>query len=189
MRLLPSGRLGLLVILVCVAALTLAGCGSRVDADTVARANGVSTGTAGSGTEGTVDGGLGAVDTGTDTGAGTVAGDDSGVVGDSGTVPGTTTGGGTTGGPAAPEGDGDNAPEGGGEAGACDGFKNQTGITNDKIVIANSSDISGPVPGLMQAGQDATRAYAAYFNATSDLCGRKLEVLLLDSRTDAAADQ
>eukprot|EP01032_Pedospumella_encystans_P002315 gene2315-2720_t len=41
----------------------------------------------------------------------------------------------------------------------------------------------------MQAGQDAVRAYAAYFNSTSDICGRKLEVLLLDSRTDAAADQ
>ena len=168
-----------------MAALVLAGCGSRVHPDTVAGANGVPAGAAETGAAGTTDGGLEADGSVADVGSV----DDPGVVGDTGGEPGATTGGGTTGGPAAPEGDADNAPGGGGEAGACDGFKNQTGITDDKIVIANSSDISGPVPGLMQAGQDATRAYAAYFNATSDICGRKLEVLLLDSRTDAAADQ
>jgi ABC-type branched-subunit amino acid transport system substrate-binding protein len=68
-------------------------------------------------------------------------------------------------------------------------LKNQTGITNDKIVIGNASDISGPVPGIYEAAQDGTRAFAAYFNATSDICGRKLEVAAYDSRTDAGADQ
>ncbi|NHC24981.1 ABC transporter substrate-binding protein, partial [Nocardioides sp. IC4_145] len=88
-----------------------------------------------------------------------------------------------------PAGGGGPAPEGDAKAGACEGFENTTGITDDTIVLANAVDLSGPVPGLMQASQDAVRAYAAYFNATSDICGRKLEVLALDSRTDAAADQ
>jgi ABC-type branched-subunit amino acid transport system substrate-binding protein len=186
MRLPRSARPPLLVVLACVVALTLAGCGSRVHPDTVAGANGTATGTTQPGVEGAVGTDPGAVVDGTDPGVVT----DPGVTGGTGTAPGSGSGGGTTGGgPAAPQPDGDNAAGGGVAAGGCDGFKNQTGITDDKIVIANASDISGPVPGLMQAGQDATRAYAAYFNATSDICGRKLEVLLLDSRTDAAADQ
>jgi ABC-type branched-subunit amino acid transport system substrate-binding protein len=86
-------------------------------------------------------------------------------------------------------GGGDNAATGGQKAASCTGFKNQTGITDDKIVIANSSDISGPVPGLFESAQQATKAYVAYFNATSTICGRKLELLTLDSRTDAGADQ
>jgi ABC-type branched-subunit amino acid transport system substrate-binding protein len=75
------------------------------------------------------------------------------------------------------------------KAASCDGFKNQTGITDEKIVLANASDISGPVPGLFQSAQDATRAFVAYYNATTTLCGRSLEVLALDTRTDAGGDQ
>ncbi|MDP3967671.1 MAG: ABC transporter substrate-binding protein, partial [Nocardioides sp.] len=89
----------------------------------------------------------------------------------------------------APEGTGQNAPGGGSKAASCDGFKNGTGITKDKIIIANASDISGPVPGLFQGAQDGVRAYVAYFNSQSDICGRKLELLTLDSRTDNGADQ
>ena len=63
------------------------------------------------------------------------------------------------------------------------------GITDDTIVIGNASDISGPIPGSFQQTQDAVRAYVAYFNATSDICGRKLELRTYDSRTDASADQ
>lgn len=72
---------------------------------------------------------------------------------------------------------------------SCAGFKNQTGITDKTITIANASDISGPVPGIFTSAQQAVKAYAAYFNATSSLCGRKLSVLSLDSRTDAGGDQ
>jgi ABC-type branched-subunit amino acid transport system substrate-binding protein len=64
-----------------------------------------------------------------------------------------------------------------------------TGITDDTITIANASDITGPVPGIFTSAQQATRAFAAYFNAHSSLCGRKLEVLGLDTRTDAGGDQ
>ena len=78
-----------------------------------------------------------------------------------------------------------------GPKGNCDGFDNdQPGISDTKIVIANASDISGPVPGLFQSAQDATKAYAAYFNASGQtICGHQLEVMALDSRTDAGSDQ
>ena len=72
---------------------------------------------------------------------------------------------------------------------SCRGFRNQTGITDQTITIANVSDISGPVPGIFTSAQQAVRAYVAYFNATSSLCGRKLSLLPLDSRTDAGGDQ
>lgn len=45
------------------------------------------------------------------------------------------------------------------------------------------------MPGIFSSSQEATRAYVAYFNSTSDICGRKLAVNLLDSRADAGADQ
>jgi ABC-type branched-subunit amino acid transport system substrate-binding protein len=71
----------------------------------------------------------------------------------------------------------------------CTGFHNQTGITDSTVTLANIADISGPVPGIFTSAQQATKAYVAYFNATSSLCGRKLQVLGLDSRTDAGGDQ
>ena len=70
--------------------------------------------------------------------------------------------------------EGDGSATGGGKGASCDGFKNGPGITDSEIVIGNASDISGPVPGLFEAAQDATKAYVAYFNSTSDICGRKL---------------
>lgn len=91
----------------------------------------------------------------------------------------------TQGGQAGPSG----AHDGPSPHGSCQGFADQTGITDDTITIANASDISGPVPGIFEASQDAVRAFAAYFNATDDLCGRKLQVLDIDTRTDAGGDQ
>ena len=86
-------------------------------------------------------------------------------------------------------GTGENAAAGTTRAGDCAGLKNQTGITDKEITIANASDISGPVPGLFEAAQQGVKAYVAYFNATSDICGRKLRLLALDSRSDAGGDQ
>jgi ABC-type branched-subunit amino acid transport system substrate-binding protein len=71
---------------------------------------------------------------------------------------------------------------------SCSGLRNQTGITDTTVTLANIADVSGPVPGIFTSAQQATRAYVAYFNATSSLCGRKLQVLTLDSRTDASGD-
>jgi ABC-type branched-subunit amino acid transport system substrate-binding protein len=169
--------------LVATAALcaALAACGSQLDPDTVAQVNGTTAGGAG----GTVAGGT---DTGTD---GTVDGGVPGSTGGSGTDTdsGTTGSGGDAPGGDAPQGTGENSATGTTKAGSCDGFKNQTGITDKTITIANVSDISGPVPGIFESAQEATRAYAAYFNSANDICGRKLEVELLDSRADAGADQ
>jgi len=106
--------------------------------------------------------------------------------------PGATTGPnvpGSTGGPGGGPTTGSQPIPGGPQAGSCAGFKNSKGITDKVIKIGNSSDISGPVPGLFTAAQQATKAYVAYFNATSSICGRKLELTNLDSKTDAGADQ
>jgi len=173
--------------------------------DTVAAANGGSGGlsSASGGGLGGTDGGVpGAGDDG-----GLAAGDPGAVGGDAGAgsgdagVGGSSAGGGASGGAGGGAGSGgsgggggttgtgENSATGGAKAASCDGFKNSTGITDKTIRLANVSDISGPIPGLFQATQDATRAYAAYFNATDDICGRKLEIETLDSRADTAADQ
>ena len=102
-----------------------------------------------------------------------------------------STGGGTSSSGGGPSGGDDEAgdPTGGTRAGSCDGFENSTGITDKEIVVANSSDLSGPVPGLFESARLATAAYLAYFNSRSDVCGRKLTLLELDSKTDSAGDQ
>ena len=187
-----QGRTTVMAVMVAALTLVLAACGSQLDPSTVRMANGSAAGVAGA------DPGAVGDLTGTDPGA--LPGDSGAAAGSgAGTTGGTTSGGTTTSGgsgstssggaAAAATGKGENAATGTTKAGNCDGFKNQTGITDDKIVIANAADISGPVPGLFESAQQATKAYIAYFNATSDICGRKLELMELDSRTDAGADQ
>lgn len=169
--------------------LVLAACGSTLDPETVRMANG---GGAAGGSYGGEAGVAGELTGSGDLGPGTTGGDTGAVSGGSGGSGGGTTGtttGSSGGGGGAAGGSGENSATGGTKAGSCDGFENQTGITDDKIVIANAADISGPVPGLFESAQQAVKAYVAYFNATSDICGRKLELLELDSRTDAGADQ
>ena len=86
----------------------------------------------------------------------------------------------TSGTTAAPESDGSPAGEndaaGGTEAAPCDGLANQVGVTDDTITIADVSDISRPVPGLLDSAQVGVLAYLAYVNSTSDNCGRTLEL-------------
>jgi ABC-type branched-subunit amino acid transport system substrate-binding protein len=167
-------------------ALSMAACGSNLDPEDV---QGLGTGGGGTvesgavGADGAVTGGDTTGTTG-DTAAGATGGSTGGGTG--GTTGGGT--GGTTGGGGG-QGEGENAATGDAKSGSCDGFKNGTGITDKEIVIGNASDISGPVPGLFEASQDAVRAYVAYFNSTSDICGRKLKLISYDSRTDAGADQ
>jgi ABC-type branched-subunit amino acid transport system substrate-binding protein len=97
--------------------------------------------------------------------------------------------GGASGGTGGTSGGGSSGTIPGVKSASCAGFKNQKGITDKVIQLGNSSDISGPVPGLFTAAQQGTKAYIAYFNATSNICGRKLQLTTLDSRTDAGADQ
>ncbi|MCW2785981.1 MAG: amino acid/amide transporter substrate-binding protein family [Marmoricola sp.] len=88
-----------------------------------------------------------------------------------------------------------NAPSSSGDNGtkvpaaSCAGLKNQTGVTDKTITIGNTADIAGPIPGLFVSAQQAVKAYVAYFNATSSICGRKLALDTYDSRTDAGANQ
>lgn len=135
-------------IVVLSLALTLAAflsaCGSRIAPEqmlsaqggvasgTVAGGDGLATGTDG----GTVDGSVGGSGVG-----GTTASSSGGTTGGAGST-GTD---GSAGGSAGAGGEGD--ATGGARAGSCDGFENQTGITDDEIVLANASDVSGPVPG------------------------------------------
>lgn len=75
------------------------------------------------------------------------------------------------------------------KAGSCAGFKNRPGMTRKVIRIGNVVDKSGPVPDLYLSARQAVRAYVAYFNANHRICGRRLVVDRLDSRTDATADR
>ncbi len=182
---------GKIVLLPAALALSigLAACGSQLSPDEVRAANGGTSGAVSGtvgGTTGTTDGSVTGGDTG---GTGdTTAGGGGSAGGGSGSSGGGASGGGSTGGSTGGSG-GTTSPVSKGPKGSCAGFKNSVGITDSKIVLANATDLSGPVPGLFQSALDATKAFAAYFNASSDICGRKLEVLSLDSRTDAGADQ
>jgi len=178
----------LVVVALC---LVVTACGSQLDPDTVAGAAGTDSGTVnGVVTPGEpVDAdGDGLVDPGVDPGADPDASADVGPGVDSSAPPGTDPGTPVTsdGPDVTPE---ENEPTGDGPAGDCDGFKNTTGITDDTITIANASDISGPVPGLFEASQQGVKAFVTYYNATEKLCGRSLELMNLDSRSDAGGDQ
>ncbi len=179
----------LLVASSCLA-LVLTACGSQLEPDEVVGVAGTTTtdGQGGlAGSDGLLAGGDltdgGVIDPGTGViDAGTVTSDPGGSSAAGGTDTGGGGGGGTSGG-------GGGGAVGGAKAASCDGFKNQVGITDKEIVIGNAADISGPVPGLFEASQDALKAFVAYFNATDDICGRKLRLVSYDGRTDASADQ
>jgi ABC-type branched-subunit amino acid transport system substrate-binding protein len=170
-------------VAVAVLALTLAACGSRLDPETVRDANG-GTGTTETAADGSfVDDGTGTTTDGSEaTTPGTTSGGTTSGGSSSGGVSGSSSGG-SGGGSTSGDADGDT------KAASCDGFKNGPGITDDTITIGNASDVSGPVPGLFESSQDAVKAYVAFFNQSSDICGRKLKLNLYDSKTDAAADQ
>ena len=162
-------------------ALSLAACGSQLEPSTVADANAAVSGAQ----DGTGDQGDGTAPD--DSGNGGDPGNDDGPGSNDANGPGDPGDPGDPDDPGAPNGPGD--PTGGVKAGSCEGFKNQTGITDDAITIGNVADISGPIPGLLEPAQQAVRAYAEYFNSQGDICGRKLEVALFDSRFDAGAGQ
>ena len=107
--------------------------------------------------------------------------------------PGSTATGGSGSGPGGVSGGGGGGSQPGATAGVtpgnCDGLKNQTGIDDHTVTVANVADLTGPVPGLFTSAQQAALAFAAYFNATSNICGRKIKVAGFDSETSSAGDQ
>jgi ABC-type branched-subunit amino acid transport system substrate-binding protein len=73
----------------------------------------------------------------------------------------------------------------GGNGGATD-----VGVTADKIVVANISDVSGAVPGLFEDARFAVQAYFKYFAARyGTIYGRKIVVEALDSQLDSGANR
>ena len=177
-RPLPGVRTSAAIALAGMVAVALAGCGgSSIDAKTALRANARIHG-AGDSQVVTTNGPI--VDnspdgSNPDTGGPSVASDNPTQSVDGPSNPD------NPGGPQAPA-----APSGA----SCAGFKNGPGITKDTIRIGNASDISGPVPGLFTATQQATRAYVEYFNRTGGrICGRKLALDLYDTHTDGGGDQ
>jgi ABC-type branched-subunit amino acid transport system substrate-binding protein len=155
-------RVALIALVVCA---LVAGCGSRLTAEQ--RAALVVPQGGGSGTQ-----------------EGTTPGEDGAVPGNDGTAgqPGATN-------PQQPNQQ-PNPP--GSIAAGCQGTGGATdkGVTAGEITIANISDISGPVPGIFQSAQQATKAFVEYFNATQgSVCGRKLKLVSFDSRTDSGGDQ
>ncbi len=133
-------------------------------------------------------------------GAGTVAGDETALVpetsgdegGSSTPAPGAEGNGesGTSNGPAS---GGTDAGElvGGIRLAACADANGPagTGVTANKISVATLADISGVQPGLFQSAHQAARAATAYINSRGGICGRQLEVLPLDSKTDSGGNR
>ena len=193
-------------LLVTASAVTLlTACGSQVPPSQFVGAQGdlggaaVAGGAAGGAAAGT-GGGAG----GTTNGRGTTIGTGStggGVTGGGTTSQGgVTSGGGTTGGGTTHRGGkaGGGTQRGGttgggstqaDQAGSCAGFKNGDHISNSTIQLANIADTSGPVSGLFAGAQQGLKAYVAYFNSQSTICGRHLQVEYLDSQTSSSGDQ
>jgi ABC-type branched-subunit amino acid transport system substrate-binding protein len=64
-----------------------------------------------------------------------------------------------------------------------------TGVSPSKISVATLADISGIQPGLFKAAHHAASAAASYINSQGGICGRQIEPLLLDSKTDAGGNR
>ena len=162
-----------------VLALLSMSCGSRLTKDERAQAIAAVTRGGGSGSGTTTGGGT---DLGTSGGTDTTGG------GADATGGGTdTTGGGTS------TGGGSSTSGGGGvaSAGTCAKATKgaDKGVTADKITVATLADISGVQPGLFQSAHQAARAAAAYINSTGGICGRQLDPMLLDSKTDSGGNR
>jgi ABC-type branched-subunit amino acid transport system substrate-binding protein len=168
----PRGALALLAVL----ALLATACGSRLsDDERTSRLQRVTASGAGQQT---------------DTGAGP---DTSGPAATAG--PATDAGPSGPSGPSGPAGDNaDDDPDGGpsGPAGAACANATKatdTGVTPSKVTVATLADISGVQPGLFQSAHQAARAASAYINSTGGICGRQIEPLLLDSKTDSGGNR
>jgi len=198
-RRLVSRRRSPLVVLAAGACVVLAACGSQVPPSKFvgAQAGLLGNGVAGGGSSLVANGGGGTVTGGGGGGTATTGNTGTGSTGGNGAVTTGGGGGGSTGGGGSSGGGGGKASSGKGgtgtgpsiTAGSCAGFTNGPGMTNSTIKIANASDLSGPVPGLFRGAEQAVAAYVAYFNSTSSICGRKLELESLDSQTSSTGDQ
>jgi ABC-type branched-subunit amino acid transport system substrate-binding protein len=169
--------------LAALALIAATGCGSRLSDSE--RDEAIAALTGGGGGAGTTTGGD---TTGTTGGTGATTGTTGGgTTGGTGATTGTTgggttggaTGGGTTGGAAVPGG------------GTCANATKatDTGLTANKMTVATLADVSGVQPGLFQSAHQGARAAAAYINSQGGICGRQVDPLILDSKTDSGGNR
>ncbi len=64
-----------------------------------------------------------------------------------------------------------------------------TGVTPSKVTVATLADISGIQPGLFESAHQAARAATAYINAQGGICGRQIDLMPLDSKTDSGGNR
>lgn len=69
------------------------------------------------------------------------------------------------------------------------GGREQTGLTDDAMTIATVADVSGVQPGIFQGAHQGARAAAAYLNSQGGICGRRIDTLLLDDKTDPGGNR
>jgi len=168
MRAASQRRHGHAIITVLVSLVLLAtACGARLTDEQRAAGIGAFAGGGGTSTDDPLLGGADGV-TGGDNGS-----TDGGPVDVGGSGGGTSTGGDV----------GTDEPAGG-NGGATD-----VGVTGDKLTIATIADVSGVQPGLFKAAHQAMQALVAMVNSEGGIYGRQLELLLLDSKTDAGANR
>lgn len=171
----PSRRV---VALVLLGALLTAACGARLSDQQRAAAI---AGSAGGSLAGGAEGDDGAFDGFGTEGSADLFGSDSdtGTGGASGTAGRTASGG--AGGPSTGSASAD-VPVG--QLKATD-----TGVTPSEIVVATLADISGVQPGLFQAAHDGAKAAAAFINSQRGINGRKIRLMLLDTKTDSGGNR
>ena len=76
-------------------------------------------------------------------------------------------------------------------AAGCPGgnVADQVGLTKETITLATIADVSGIQPGIFQGAHRGARAAAAYINSQGGICGRRIEPLILDSKTDGGGNR
>ncbi len=196
------------VALLAGTALLATACGARLEPEVRDQAVAAQLSGGGTGTVTTTDGGgvaagAGSGTTTTDGGTTTTAGDGGSTTtaGDGGTTTTAGDGGSTTtsggGGTTTTAGDGGTTTTGGGGGAASgtdtrsapaggNGGATDTGVFEDRIVIGNAADITGPVPGIFVDAQLAVKAFVQYFTATEGtIYGRQLVLDPRDSQLDA----
>jgi ABC-type branched-subunit amino acid transport system substrate-binding protein len=156
------------VVLVLVAMLTAAACGSR---SSEAQKLEALRGGGGSGASGASDA----------SGSGAAAGSDLGGAGSAaaGGSGGAAAGGASGGAAAASGAAAKNAAPSGGNGGATD-----VGVTPTSLTVANVSILTGPVPGLFAGAVNGTDAFLAYQNSQGGVYGRQLKLLTGDDQFD-----
>lgn len=161
------------VVLVAVAGLAVAACGSRLPDDVLASIDDATfgDGDAASGQSGTARGVRPSAGESSDTGSGDV--DASAAAAPGATTPGS--------GQTASVGLGDGSDGG---DGPCSGGATDVGVTADEVVVAAMVTASGPLPGATEGQFRGAAAYFAKVNAEGGVCGRQIRILKGDDGLD-----